>query len=131
MSDAINQMYKDTSNIDSLIARSPHQGYPPWPSREDWFRKQKPFSIDLLTDVIKDFEFQKVIMKKRPFQYMVLLHEYEQKEGKNEYKDSKVIIDLKTVMAKSEKELVFKITREIPEQFAGEPDNVEIIIRPF
>ena len=70
-------------------------------------------------------------MKKRPFQYMVLLHEYEEKEGKKEYKDSKVIIDMKTVMAKTEKELVFKITREIPEEFAGEPDNVEIIIRPF
>jgi hypothetical protein len=70
-------------------------------------------------------------MKKRPYQYMVILHEYEEKEGKQEYKDSKVIIDLKTVLAKSEKELVFKITREIPEEHASEPDNVEIIIRPF
>ena len=74
-------------------------------------------------------------MKKKPFQYMVLLHEYEKDETNPKsgptYKDSKVIIDLKTVMAKSEKELIFKITREIPEQFAGEPENVEIIIRPF
>jgi len=74
-------------------------------------------------------------MKKRPFQYMVLLHQYEKDDanlkGGPVYKDSIVIIDLKTVMAKSEKELVFKITREIPEEHAGEPDNVEIIIRPF
>lgn len=73
--------------------------------------------------------------KKRPYQYMVIVHEYEEDKtnpkGGPIYKDSKVIIDLKTVMAKSEKELVFKITREIPEQHAGEPDNVEIIIRPF
>ena len=74
-------------------------------------------------------------MKKKVYQYMVVLHEYESDtanpKGGPVYKDSKVIIDLKTVMAKSEKELVFKITREIPEEFAGEPDNVEIIIRPF
>ena len=73
--------------------------------------------------------------KKKPYQYMVILHEYEEDptnpKGGPVYKDSKVIIDLKTVMAKSEKELVFKITREIPEEHASEPDNVEIIIRPF
>lgn len=87
--------------------------------------------------IIHKFYKQKnqIKMKKRPFQYMVLLHEYEKDEAnlKSEpvYKDSKVIIDLKTVMAKSEKELIFKITREIPEEYASDPDNVEIIIRPF
>lgn len=86
---------------------------------------------------IQDYYKQKnqIEMKKRPFQYMVLLHEYEKDEanlkGGPVYKDSKVIIDLKTVMAKSEKELIFKITREIPEEYASDPDNVEIIIRPF
>lgn len=74
-------------------------------------------------------------MKKRVYQYMVLLHEFDKDDTRAKsdpvYKDSKVIIDLKTVMAKSEKDLVFKITREIPEEYAQEPDNVEIIVRPF
>lgn len=84
-----------------------------------------PSDIEYYSEKIKE------PMKKKVFQYMVVLHEFETKEGKEEYKDSKVIIDLKTVMAKSEKELVFKITREIPEQYATNPDNVEIIIRNF
>lgn len=70
-------------------------------------------------------------MKKKVFQYMVVLHENEMVDGKEVYKDSKVVIDLKTVMAKNEKELVFKVTREIPEEYATDPDNVEIIIRNF
>lgn len=73
---------------------------------------------------------------KRLFQYAVILHEYEKPTGTETikspvYKDSKVIIEPKIVLAKSEKDLVFKITREIPEEFAQEPDNVEIVIRPF
>lgn len=70
-------------------------------------------------------------MKKKVYQYMVVLHENEMVDGKEVYKDSKVIIDLKTVMAKNEKELVFKVTREIPDEYAQDPDNVEIIIRNF
>lgn len=97
---------------------------------------QTEFNIDPFVEGIKDyFKEKKERMRKRPYQYMVLLHQYDKDEanlkGGPVYKDSIVIIDLKTVMAKSEKELVFKITREIPEEFAGEPDNVEIIIRPF
>lgn len=110
------------------MSKHPMEGLPPWPEIRPY---ELPFNMDLITDTIKDYKFKKEKMKKRPFQYMVLLHEFEEKEGKKEYKDTIVIIDLKTVMAKNEKELVFKITREIPDEFAGEPDNVEIIIRPF
>jgi len=94
-------------------------------------------SLDTIKDAVEAYlENKKEPMeKKKVFQYMVLLHEHEEDKtnpkGGQVYKDSKVIIDLKTVMAKSEKELVFKITREIPEQFATEPDNVQIMIRPF
>lgn len=75
-------------------------------------------------------------MKKKLFQYAVILHEYEPaKEGQvidgEIYKDSKVIIEPKVELAKSEKDLVFKITRLIPEEYASNPDNVEILIRPF
>ena len=62
------------------------------------------------------------------FQYAVILHEND-KEGN--YKDSKLIIQPTVALAKSEKDLVFKITREIPEEFASDPDNVQIVIRNF
>jgi len=65
---------------------------------------------------------------KHLFQYAVILHEYD-KEGN--YQDSKIIVDPKTALAKSEKDLVFKITREIPEEFAEDPDNVQILVRNF
>lgn len=65
---------------------------------------------------------------KQLFQYAVILHERD-KDGT--YLDSKIIIELTTALAKSEKDLVFKITREIPEEFAGDPDNVQIVIRNF
>ena len=65
---------------------------------------------------------------KQLFQYAVIMHERD-KDGV--YVDSKIIIDITTVLAKSEKDLVFKITREIPEEYAEDPDNVQIIIRNF
>ena len=95
------------------------------------FKYPEPFSLDIVEQGLREYLKEKEPMKKQVFQYMVLLHEYEMKDGKEEYKDSKVIIDLKTVMAKSEKELVFKITREIPEEFAANPEHVEIKIRNF
>ena len=70
--------------------------------------------------------------QKKLFQYSVILHEYEitEKDGKK-YVDSKLIIEPKFVLSKSEKDLVFKITREIPEEFAEDPDNVQILVRAF
>jgi len=65
---------------------------------------------------------------KQLFQYSVLFHNYK-KDG--EYVDSEIIIEPKFALAKSEKDLVFKITREIPEQFAENSDNVQIIVRNF
>lgn len=68
---------------------------------------------------------------KQLFQYSVLLHEYTEKDGKKEFKDTKIIIEPKFELAKSEKDLVFKITREIPEEFAANPDDIQILIRNF
>lgn len=67
-------------------------------------------------------------MKKSLFQYAVLLHEYD-KEGN--YTDTKVIIEPKIGLGKSEKDLLFKITRDIPEEHTSNPDSIEIIIRGF
>ena len=62
------------------------------------------------------------------FQYAVILHMYD-KEGV--YSDSKLIIPPSSALAKSEKELIFKITRDIPEEYAENPDNVQILVRNF
>ncbi len=66
-------------------------------------------------------------MRKQLFQYAVLFHTYE--EGK--YKGTKVVIEPTFVLAKNDKEVAFKVTREIGEEYISDPENVEIIIRPF
>lgn len=69
---------------------------------------------------------------KKLFTYAVLFHEHETND-KNEvkYKDTVIVIEPKTVVAKDEKELVFKITREIPEKYATDPNNVQILVKAF
>lgn len=69
--------------------------------------------------------------KLKLFQYAVLLHKTEVKDGKTEYVGSELIVEPKTVLAKNEKEVLFKATREVPESAASDPDNVEILVRPF
>ena len=71
-------------------------------------------------------------MKKKLFQYTVIFHKYEASENGTEvYKDSEILIDPKFTLAASEKEVIFKATREISEDHAKFPDNVEILIRNF
>jgi len=67
-------------------------------------------------------------MKKSLFEYAVLYHE---KNEKGEIIDTTIIIDKQICLGKNEKSVVFKVTREIPEEFAEVSDNVEILIRPF
>lgn len=69
--------------------------------------------------------------KQRLFQYAVILHKTEVKNGKTEYVGAEVIVEPSTILAKNEKEVVFKATRLVPEDKATDPDNVEIIVRPF
>lgn len=64
---------------------------------------------------------------KQLFQYAVLLHKYIDKV----YVDSEIIIQPTTRLAKSEKDLLFAVTREIPEEFAQDPDNIQILVRNF
>ncbi len=64
---------------------------------------------------------------KHLFQYAVILHKYVDKT----YVDSEVIIEPTTRLAKSEKDLLFAVTREIPEEHAKDPDNIQILVRNF
>jgi len=65
---------------------------------------------------------------KQLFQYAVILHKYDKE---NNYEDSQIIIQPKTELADNEKTLVFKITREIPEEHTLNPDNIQILVRNF
>jgi hypothetical protein len=66
--------------------------------------------------------------KKKLFEYAVLFHE---KDEKGKVTNTKIIIEPKTELAEKESDLVFKITREIPENYASTPDNIEIFVKPF
>jgi len=67
-------------------------------------------------------------MRKSLFEYAVLHHK---KNDKGKVEETSIIIDKQTCLAKDEQAVAFKVTREIPEIYAEDPDNVEIIIRPF
>jgi hypothetical protein len=67
-------------------------------------------------------------MKKSLFEYAVLLHK---KDDKGVITNTEMIIEPTTILAKEEKDVAFKVTRAIPEKHAINPDNIEIIVRPF
>ena len=68
---------------------------------------------------------------KKLFTYAVLFHQHEQKDGEQEFKETIVLVEPKTLLAKNEKEVAFKATREIPDGYAEHSENVEILVRPF
>lgn len=67
-------------------------------------------------------------MKKSVFEYVVLYHT---KNEKGEVTETTIILNKQICLAKNDQAVAFKVTREIPEKYAEDPDNVEIIIRPF
>lgn len=69
-------------------------------------------------------------MKKRLFTYAVLVHESVEGKSQIEY-NSRIAIAPTEILAKDEKDVVFQVTRLISEEDAKDPDNVEIIVRPF
>lgn len=71
-------------------------------------------------------------MKKKLYQYAVIYHERSTGSAETATKwDSKIVIEPKTMLAASEKEVLFRVTREIPEDCVKNPDDVEIIIGNF
>lgn len=67
-------------------------------------------------------------MKKILFQYAVILHKFDEKGNPL---DSELILGPEYRLAKSEKDLLFALTREIPEEHTENPDNIQILIRNF
>jgi hypothetical protein len=70
-------------------------------------------------------------MKKQLFTYAVLFHRHEENQGDQEYKETIILVEPKVVLAKNDKEVAFKATREVPEEYANQSENIEIIVRPF
>lgn len=68
---------------------------------------------------------------KQLFEYCILFHQYKNTEKGKEYVDTIMVQDPKYILASSEKEVVFKATREVGDEYAKDPDNVQIIIRNF
>jgi hypothetical protein len=69
--------------------------------------------------------------QKQLFECVVMIDKYEETEKGSIYKDTEIVIQPKFVLAKDQKEVLFKLTREIPEEYADHPDNVRIYVRNF
>lgn len=68
----------------------------------------------------------------RLYEYAVLYHpEPEEVGGKVVEKRSELIVDLTTVLATSEQEVLIQASRVIPEQYLDKLKGVEIAVRPF
>lgn len=65
---------------------------------------------------------------KQLFQCAILLHTYD--ENKKPL-DTQFILFPEFRLAKSERELLFNLTREIPADYIDNPDNIQILIRNF
>jgi hypothetical protein len=69
---------------------------------------------------------------KKLYQYAVIFHKYEINElGAKVYVDSELVIEPRYVLAVDEKDVIFKATREVGEEYAHSPDSIEILIKKF
>lgn len=69
---------------------------------------------------------------KQLYQYAAIFHKYDfNEEGIKVYKDSELIIEPKYVVANDEKEVIFKATKHVGENYAQSPDSIEIVIKKF
>ena len=69
-------------------------------------------------------------MRLRLFEYVILLHPVEKKDGKEASK-SLILQDIKRKLAKDEKEIGMLAAREIPEKHMDDLERIEIVVRPF
>ena len=65
---------------------------------------------------------------KKLFEYAVILHKF---DSDKKYVDSELIVEPTKILAKTESDVAFKVTRLIPEEYAENTDKVEILIKVF
>ena len=68
--------------------------------------------------------------KQKLFQYAVLWHPTE-KQVKEENAKSKLIVDLKTILANDQNSVNMTAAMEIPADYKTQLDQIEIAVRPF
>jgi len=68
-------------------------------------------------------------MKQSLFQYAILFHPTEEEMEKGQ--KSKVLSDLKTILAVNQNSAFLAAAKQIPDGYEDKLDQVEIAIRPF
>ncbi len=67
--------------------------------------------------------------KEKLFEYSIFCQPNEKES--NEGKKTEIVQEIKTVLAVDEKNLMMKIIREIPDKYAENLEQVDIVVRPF
>jgi len=72
-------------------------------------------------------------MSMKLFEYAVLYHPVPTKDelDRGITPPSELLVEVETVLARSDKEALMVATRAIPEEYADKLDRVEIALRPF
>jgi len=65
------------------------------------------------------------------YEYAILFHPKSKDNEENNAAKSELLGDVTRVVATSEQEVAILASREIPEQYLGKLEQVEIAIRPF
>ena len=66
-------------------------------------------------------------MKQRLFEFVVLWHPTEDDDKST----SKIVVDRTMRLAKDEEAVGLFAAKQVPDQYADQLDNIEILIRPF
>ena len=69
-------------------------------------------------------------MNKQLFQYAVIFNPSE-KQVKEEGLESKVVVELQTVLAKDQNEVSMRAAMSIPEDYKDKLSQIQIAVRPF
>jgi hypothetical protein len=69
-------------------------------------------------------------MNKQLFQYAVIFNPTE-KQVKEEGLESKVVVELQTVLAKDQNEVSMRAAMSIPEDYKDKLSQIQIAVRPF
>lgn len=63
------------------------------------------------------------------YEYVVVFRPDE--DGDEEERGPEIVLGPKVILAKSEKEVVMRVSREVPEKWADDLADLDVTIRPF
>lgn len=72
-------------------------------------------------------------MQSKLFEYAVILHPKQKKDaaGNDSTERDRVLVDVTRVLASSDREVAILAARQIPEDYVGRLEEIEVVIRPF